>query len=138
MDLQNAFGSPESVDKCGIIDTWNYYLESSSTYATAVTANNSGTAQTLTTVASPGAGFGIADFTKSKWADKWSYAYCFDRLKHAKLNGIDLDGVNTLTSAGSQMVVQLNGNPIENSVVVAIVRFTRVLHLGGGATSVIG
>jgi len=138
MDLQNAFGSPESIDKCGIIDNWNYYLTSSSTYATAVTGNNAGTAQSLTTVASPGSAFGIADFQKSKWADKWSYAYCFDRLKHAKHHGIDLDGVNTLTSAGSQMVVQLNGNPVESSVIVAIVRFTRVLHLGGGATSVIG
>ena len=141
MDLQNAFGSPESVEKSGIIDTFNYYLRSPSTYATAVTTNNRGTSfafAAVSAVSGAGSLFPAANFASSKWADKWMYAYCFDRLKHAKLNGIDLDGVNTLTSAGSQMVIQLNANPLENSVLIAIVRFTRVLHLGGGATSVIG
>jgi hypothetical protein len=68
----------------------------------------------------------------------WLYAYCFDRLKHAKFHGVDLDGVNTLTSAGSQMVVQLNANVPEASVLTAIVRFTRVLKLAGGSTQVVG
>ena len=61
---------------------------------------------------------------------------------------MELDGINTLTSAGSQMVVQINCNPTNpnsgnnttnpDTTISAIVRFTRVLHLGGGATSVIG
>lgn len=132
MDLQNAFGSPESIDKCGLVDNWNYYLHSTSTTAgaaptTTTSANNNGAvvANSLT-------------YSNSRFADMFMYAYCFDRLKHAKYHGIDLDGINTLTSAGSQMVVQLNAVPIEPSVVVSIVRFTRILKLGGGATSVIG
>ncbi len=132
MDLQNAFGSPESIDKCGLVDNWNYYLHSTSTTqgaapTTTTSANNNGTTQAL----------GLT-YSNARFADMFMYAYCFDRLKHAKYHGIDLDGINTLTSAGSQMVVQLNGNPIENSVLVSIVRFTRILKLGGGATSVIG
>jgi hypothetical protein len=133
MDLQNAFGSPESIDKCGLVDNWNYYLHTTSTTAgsapsTTTSANNNGT--TTTTL-------GLT-YSNSRFADMFMYAYCFDRLKHAKYHGIDLDGINTLTSAGSQMVVQLNANPIEASVLVSIVRFTRILKLGGGATSVIG
>jgi len=56
--------------------------------------------------------------------------------------------INTLTSSGSQMVVQINCNPTNpasngttlnpDTTITGIVRFTRVLHLGGGATSVIG
>ena len=68
----------------------------------------------------------------------WMYAYCFDRLKHATLNGIDLDGINTLTSAGSQMVVQLNCNPVDASQMSAFVRFSRILVLKNGATQVVG
>jgi hypothetical protein len=132
MDLQNAFGSPESSDKSGIIDTLNYYTTSAvavGTAAPALTVNNSGT-PTATSATVPLANAG--------WSDCWMYAYCFDRLKHAKFHGIDLDGINTLTSAGSQMVVQINCAPTVDTTLVSIVRFTRVLHLGGGATSVIG
>jgi hypothetical protein len=85
---------------------------------------------------------------RSAWCDAWSYGYCFDRLKHAKFHGVELDGINTLTSAGSQMVVQINCNPTNpagggnttnpDTTITSIVRFTRVLHLGAGATSVIG
>jgi hypothetical protein len=132
-DLQNAFGSPESVDKSGIIDNFNYYLQTSGL----ITAGVGGTVSTNdngTAVPS-----GAANPIVNAWgADCWSYAYCFDRLKHAKFHGVDLDGINTLTSAGSQMVVQLNCNPAQPSALTSIVRFTRVLHLGGGATSVIG
>lgn len=132
-DLQNAFGSPESVDKSGIIDTVNYYLQTSGLIANGVagtqTTNNNGAA-----VANSATNI----ITNAWGSDCWSYAYCFDRLKHAKFHGVDLDGINTLTSAGSQMVVQLNCNPNQPSTLTSIVRFTRVLHLGGGATSVIG
>lgn len=136
MDLQNAFGSPESIDKSGIIDNTNYYANTNTalssvggsctlTQQPAVQFNADGTLATTSLV-------------NAVWSDAWTYAYCFDRLKHAKFHGVDLDGINTLTSAGSQMVVQLNCNPPANYQMTAIVRFTRVLHLGGGATSVIG
>jgi hypothetical protein len=153
MDRQNSFGSPESTDKSGVIDTVNYYTATPDTFAnstggslaavgTAVAAprpipnqNNLGT---LVVSAQP----------RSAWCDIWTYGYCFDRLKHASFHGVELDGINTLTSAGSQMVVQINCNPTNpaggnnttnpDTTISAIVRFTRVLHLGGGATSVIG
>jgi len=142
MDLQNAFGSPESVDKAGLVDCLNYYLTSWTNGAT--TTNNNGTPIgtanttsavpfTLTTTNGNSAGS-----LAGRWADMWSYAYCFDRLKHATLQGIDLDGINTLTSAGSQMVVQINCNPVEASQMTAFVRFTRVLRLAGGSTQVVG
>ena len=134
MDLQNAFGSPESVDKCGLVDAWNYYLGTPTNGTSPLATSNYPRINNGGTWTNPG----TALYNASRFADMFMYAYCFDRLKHAKYHGIDLDGVNTLTSAGSQMVVQLNGNPLEASVLTAIVRFTRILKLGGGATSVIG
>jgi hypothetical protein len=132
-DLQNAFGSPESVDKAGLVDCLNYYLTSWT--AGAITTNNNGTPMgTANNTASAVPSTNL----KAQWADMWSYAYCFDRLKHATLQGIDLDGINTLTSAGSQMVVQINCNPVETSQMTAFVRFTRVLRLAGGSTQVVG
>jgi len=146
-DLQNAFGSPESIDKSGIIDNFNYYQTTSSLLAEPAAAQG--------TVQSNNNGVGVAtsvlNLNGNAWGcDTWTYAYCFDRLKHAKFHGVDLDGLNSLTSAGSQMVVQINCNPLQinqspggaaatgGTTLVSIVRFTRVLHLGGGATSVIG
>ncbi len=42
----------------------------------------------------------------------WLHAYCcFDRLKHARLDGIDLDGINTLRTSGSLIVVQQSASP---------------------------
>lgn len=151
-DLQNAFGSPESVDKSGLVDNFNYYLTTWSPTTAAVplcTQNNSGTPLGATATNAAGAFQpGIVSPTGQNattpipnngcWADMWMYAYCFDRLKHATLNGIDLDGINTLTSAGSQMVVQLNCNPVEQSQMSAFVRFTRILVLKNGATQVVG
>lgn len=131
MDLQNAFGSPESVDKSGLVDAWNYYLHTTSGATPTASANNRG-ADSVVATGSGGTGNAFA------FADMWTYAYCFDRLKHAKFHGVDLDGVNTLTSAGSQMVVQLNCDPIEASQLTAFVRFTRVLKLAGGSTQVVG
>ena len=73
----------------------------------------------------------------------WLHAYCFDRLKHARLDGVDLDGINTLTTSGSQIVVQLNANPSQIAgfgapVMTCVLRYTRVLEIKGGATRVIG
>jgi hypothetical protein len=151
-DLQNAFGSPESIDKSGLVDNFNYYLTTwaATTSASQVqTMNNNGTpigvttttagATTLTApVNATGTGAGVPTPNVGVYADMWMYAYCFDRLKHATLNGIDLDGINTLTSAGSQMVVQINCNPVDNSQMTAFVRFTRILVLKNGATQVVG
>ena len=127
-DTQNAFGSPESVDKCGLIDAINYYQHTNSSGT--VSANNSGASVANST--------GINNYNNYAYCDIWTYAYCFDRLNHAKFHGIDLDGVNTLTSAGSQMVVQLNANVPQASQMTAFVRFTRVLKLAGGSTQVVG
>jgi hypothetical protein len=66
-DLQNAYGSPASLDKSGVIDTLNYYLTTAS-------------------------GTAITDGRTQAYADCWLWAYCFDRLKHARLDGVDLDG----------------------------------------------
>lgn len=151
-DLQNAFGSPESVDKSGLVDNFNYYLTTWAANTAAVplcTQNNNGTPLGANSVAAAGAfaagavtpTSATANGTVAKigpWADMWMYAYCFDRLKHATLNGIDLDGINTLTSAGSQMVVQINCNPVDSSQMTAFVRFTRILVLKNGATQVVG
>lgn len=118
-DLQNAYGSPASLDKSGVIDTDNYYLTTAP--ATSIKAGQS-----------------------QAFADCWLHAYCFDRLKHARLDGVDLDGVNTLTTSGSQIVVQLNRSgaagvaAIAAPVMTAVLRFTRVLEVKGGATRVIG
>ena len=143
MDLQNAFGSPESTDKSGIIDTVTYYTNTPDTFAA---ATGGALAQVGTGVAAPrpiplqnnlGA-LVVSKIPRSAWTDNFMYAYCFDRLKHAKFHGLDLDGINTLTSSGSQMVVQINCNPLANTTLTSIARFTRVLHLGAGATSIIG
>ena len=149
-DLQNAFGSPESVDKSGLVDNFNYYLTTwaATTPASQVqTMNNNGTplgvsAATSGALTAPvnvsGSALSTVITNVGVYADMWMYAYCFDRLKHATLNGIDLDGINTLTSAGSQMVVQLNCNPVDTSQMTAFVRFSRILVLKNGATQVVG
>lgn len=156
MDLQNSFGSPESTDKSGIIDTTNYYTNTPDTFALATGGGLAvvGTGVTPNACPQPSQNnLGVLVFSpqlRSAWCDAWTYGYCFDRLKHASFHGVELDGINTLTSSGSQMVVQLNCNPTNpiggtsgntanpDITVSAIVRFTRVLHLGGGATSIIG
>jgi hypothetical protein len=156
MDLQNSFGSPESTDKSGIIDTTNYYTNTPDTFANATNVALSvvGTGVTPNACPQPSQNnLGALVFSsqlRSAWCDAWTYGYCFDRLKHASFHGVELDGINTLTSSGSQMVVQINCNPTNPTggtsgnvanpdiTISAIVRFTRVLHLGGGATSVIG
>lgn len=145
MDLQNSFGSPESIDKSGIIDSTNYYSNTPDTFYTGasaglLTVQGAGAATSVPVPNQNNLGTLVASkIPRSAWCDSWSYGYCFDRLKHAAFHGVELDGINTLTSAGSQMVVQINCNPgAADTTLTAIVRFTRVLHLGGGATSVIG
>lgn len=117
-DVQNAHGSPASLDKSGLADIVNF-------------------AKT-TVPATAWSAAGATDFS-----DMFQHAYCFDRLKHASLSGADLDGVNTLTSSGSQIVYQVNTNvgDIANfgaPVLLGIMRFTRILEIRGGATRVIG
>jgi hypothetical protein len=139
MDLQNSFGSPESTDKCGIIDTVNYYTNTPNTLGTSALAIVGSAAATAPVPNQNNQGESLTSrIARSAWSDCWSYGYNFDRLKHAKFHGLDLDGINTLTSSGSQLVVQIDCNPTEESTLTSIVRFTRVLHLGAGATSVIG
>jgi hypothetical protein len=120
-DLQNAFGSPASLDKSGLADIRNYYNATKSDGS--MPASYTGGAY-------------------QAYSDMWMHAYCFDRLKHATLRGLDLDGINTLTSSGSQIVVQLNANILaglnEACVLTSVLRFTRVLEIKGGATRVIG
>ena len=119
MDLQNAYGSPASLDKSGLIDTRNYY---SSTAVPAAVPSN-----------------------PTNYSDIWLWSYCFDRLKHASMAGgeyPDLDGVNTLSSSGSQIVVQWNARPASTGlgpvVMTTVCRFTRVLEIKDGATRVLG
>ncbi len=117
MDLQNAYGSPASLDKSGLIDIYNYYVSTPA---------------------------GLA-MTGANYSDMWLWSYCFDRLKHASMAGgeaPDLDGVNTLSSSGSQIVVQWNARPVSASlgavVMTTLCRFTRILELKDGATRVVG
>lgn len=135
-DLQNAYGSPASMDKSGIADLQNYYN------ATTVAA---GSAPVLTTQSPWNGGLDTNGASYQAQSDMWMWAYCFDKLKHATLRGIDLDGVNSLTSSGSQIVVQLNANTAavftaegDAPVLTGVVRFTRILEVKGGATRVIG
>jgi hypothetical protein len=121
-DLMNAFGAPSAlVGQASIADIRNYYncTRSSGTMASGYTGG-----------------------AYQAYSDMWMHAYCFDRLKRATLRGVDLDGINTLTSSGSQIVVQLNANVntvlAEAAVLTSILRFTRILEIRGGATRVIG
>ncbi len=131
-DLASAYGSPASLDKSGLVDVRNYYK--GTPYA-AGSLNAAGT---------------------NNYSDMWLWSYCFDRLKHAKLAGLDLDGINTLSTSGSQIVVQLNaelitgteasvasqppaaGKGIGNAILTGVLRFTRIVEIKGGATRVIG
>ncbi len=126
-DLQSAYGSPASLDKSGLVDTRNYYK------GTPYAAGN----------LEPAAEGSL------NYSDMWLWSYCFDRLKHAKLSGVELDGINTLSTSGSQIVVQLNcalssgtpANGLSNlgaAMLTGILRFTRIVEIKGGATRVIG
>jgi hypothetical protein len=68
-DLQNAYGSPASLDKSGLVDVRNYYQSTPA-----------------------GTSFVPGPTTAKNYSDMWLWSYCFDRLKHAKLTGVDLDG----------------------------------------------
>jgi hypothetical protein len=133
-DLQQAFGRLASVDKSGIIDIQNYYNATKS----------DGSA--MGAVYPYNGGLQSAGSLYQKYSDMWMHAYCFDKLKGATFakGGVpDLDGINTLSSSGSQIVVQLNANIDSWSVaqpltLTSILRFTRVLEIRGGATRVIG
>jgi hypothetical protein len=78
-DLQNAYGSPASLDKSGVIDTVNYYLTTA-------------------------AGTAITDGTNQAYADAWLWAYCFDKLKSARLDGVDLDGKHNFSVESPKII----------------------------------
>lgn len=131
-DLQNAFGNLVSIDKSGIIDLQNFYNATSST-------------GTMGLIAPYNGGFSNGGAGYQAYSDKFTHAYCFDKLKAGTYgNGgtPDLDGINTLSSSGSQIVVQINSNILnvinEPVTLTGIVRFTRVLEIRGGATRIIG
>lgn len=126
MDLFGSHGSPDAVDKASIVDNTNYY--EATQVANPPTLSLSNGAGAL-------AGGGLAARTNS---DCWIHGYCFDRLKRAKLEGEDLDGINTLSSSGSQIVAQVNANPTQTQTLTGILRYTRVLRLHGGATQILG
>ena len=74
------------------------------------------------------------------FSDKWLHAYWLGLLKHVRLDQIDdLDGINTLTASGSQIIVQLSANPSQIAgfgapVITAVLHYTRVLEIKGDAT----
>lgn len=125
MDLANSYGSIASVEKSGIYDANNYYLITAATGVTQ-TSNNNGTA------------VGTGGTLNTVLADCWLHGYCFDKLKRAKYEGADLDGLNTLSSSGSQIVVQMNCNPADAQTLTGILRYTRVLVLANGSTRIQG
>jgi len=129
MDLFGSYGSADSVDKASIVDSTNYNeLTPSAAAGVALTLNVVGTDGTVAA--------GLAQRANS---DCFSHGYCFDRLKRAKLEGEDLDGINTLSSSGSQIVAQVGTAALpEAMTLTGILRYTRVLRLHGGATQVLG
>lgn len=132
MDLFNSHGSPDAVDKASIVDSTNFNQATASAAAGAVPTVRVA-AQATGALAVPGTAI---PFRAN--ADCWIHGYCFDRLKRAKLEGEDLDGINTLSSSGSQIVAQVNANPAEALTLTGILRYTRVLRLHGGATQILG
>lgn len=128
MDLFESYGSPAAVDKASIVDNNNYNAYSEPA-AAALTA--------ASTVSTDGAlAVGLNQRANS---DCWAWGYCYDRLKRAKLEGADLDGINTLSTSGSQIVVQIGTAALPSAAVLTgILRYTRILKLHGGATQILG
>jgi hypothetical protein len=111
-DLQSAFGRPgNSLEEMGLVDAYDYYQAS--------TVANNGTV--------------TGDLT-----DMFLHAYSFDKLKGAKLYGVELDGINTLSASGAQVVIQLQCAPPANAVIGGVIRYTRIFRIKDGAVSVIG
>lgn len=112
-DLLASHGRPgNSLEDSGICDANNYYLTTTVNQAT-------------------GALTGVP-------ADCFLHGYSFDKLKGAMLYGVELDGLNTMSASGAQVVVQIQNAPPTASVVGAVIRYTRILRIKNGAVSVIG
>jgi hypothetical protein len=100
MDLQSSFGSPESVDKSGIIDTTNYYTSTPDSFGVATTTTVGELASVGNAILLPApqpsqnnqGTLVLSKQPRSAWCDAFSYGYNFDRLKHAKFHGVELDG----------------------------------------------
>lgn len=129
MDLFASFGSADAVDKASIVDNLNY-----NEFTPSVA---SPTAPTLSVVGTDGSlSAGLAQRNNS---DCWTWGYCYDRLKRAKFEGADLDGINTLSTSGSQIVVQIGTAALPEAITLTgILRYTRILKLHGGATQILG
>lgn len=138
MDLFGSYGSPDAVDKASIVDERNFSTLTHSATAAAPVVDNINYLGTA-----------VAGIAVRAGSDCFIHGYCFDRLKRAKLEGEDLDGINTLSSSGSQIVCQINTNaagsspapPATNAeamTLTGILRYTRVLRLHGGATQILG
>lgn len=128
MDLFESYGSPAAVDKASIVDNNNY---------NAFTLPAAAALSAAYTVGTDGAV--AAGLNQRANSDCWAWGYCYDRLKRAKLEGADLDGINTLSTSGSQIVVQIGTNDVPGAcVLTGILRYTRILKLHGGATQILG
>ena len=109
-DLQASHGRPgNSLEESGMCDAYNYYL---------------------TTTADPNTGA-----LTGNGADAFLHGYSFDKLKGAQLYGVELDGINTMSASGAQVVVQLQSATPANAIVGAVIRYTRVLRIQNGAVS---
>ena len=112
-DLQASHGRPgNSLEESGLCDAYNYYL-------------------TCTADPTTGAITGVP-------ADAFLHGYSFDKLKGAMLYGVELDGINTMSASGAQVVVQLQSASPASAVVGAVIKYTRILRIKNGAVSVIG
>jgi hypothetical protein len=128
MDLFESFGSPAAVDKASIVDNNNYNAYSEPAAAALTAASTVNTDGVL-----------AAGLNQRANSDAWSWGYCYDRLKRAKLEGADLDGINTLSTSGSQIVVQIGTGTLPSAAVLTgILRYTRILKLHGGSTQILG
>jgi hypothetical protein len=137
MDLFESYGSPAAVDKASIVDALNYneYSPVAASGAAPTIYLIGVNGATTTAVGTPAA---VAQRASS---DCWAWGYCYDRLKRAKLEHLDLDGINTLSTSGSQIVVQIGTAPTGDSsalTLTGILRYTRILKLHGGATQILG
>lgn len=112
-DLQSAHGRPgNDLEHSGLCDAFNFYG------ATTIDANNA--------------------LATGNASDCFLHAYCFDKLKAAMLHGVELDGINTMSASGAQAVVQIQCAPPADTVMGAVIRYTRILKIQNGAVSVVG
>lgn len=112
-DLQSAHGRPgNDLEHSGLCDAFNFYGTTTLNAQNALATGNA--------------------------SDCFLHAYCFDKLKAAMLHGVELDGINTMSASGAQAVVQIQCAPPADTVMGAVIRYTRILKIQNGAVSVTG